>query len=94
MPHAGNCGKHGMQSPALQLIHELIHMLQYQQGRPRFVQGPNGYYDNWEEADNQIVNSIARQLGEPTKDSYYDATGQPDTFPIPMGGRQCGCGAQ
>jgi RHS repeat-associated protein len=85
MPHAGNCGKHGMQSPALQLIHELIHMLQYQQGRPRILEGPNGFYDNWEEADNQIVNSIARQLGEPTKDSYYDATEQPRTYPIPMG---------
>lgn len=43
-------------------------------------------YDNWEEADNQIVNSVAQQLGEPTKDSYYDTTRQPDSFPIPMGG--------
>jgi uncharacterized protein RhaS with RHS repeats len=91
LPHAAGCGKHGMQSPALQLIHELIHLLQYQQGRPRFLQGPNGLSDNWEEADNQIVNSIARQLGEPTRDSYGDATGMQDSFPIPLGGRQCGC---
>jgi RHS repeat-associated protein len=85
LPHAGDCGKNGMQSPALQLMHELIHLLQYQQGRPRFIN--NGQVDNWEEADNQIVNSIARQLGEPTKDSYGDATGMQDSFPIPLGGR-------
>jgi RHS repeat-associated protein len=97
MPHGGLCSKNGMQSPALQLLHELIHMLQYQQfqnqqGPPRL--DPNGLYDQWEEPDNQIVNSVARQLGEPTRDTYYyDPTGTVDSFPIPLGGGQC-CKAQ
>jgi RHS repeat-associated protein len=95
LPHAGNCGKDGkMQSPALQLMHELVHLLQYQQGRPRFIVVNGQLYDNWEEADNQIVNAIAQQLGEPTKGQYPDSTGQPDSFPIPLGGKQCGCKGQ
>jgi hypothetical protein len=54
-PHKAGCVQGGQQSTALNLLHELVHLGEQQ----------NGLGAGKEEATTQITNSAARELGEP-----------------------------
>jgi RHS repeat-associated protein len=72
-PDQALCVKNGVQSPAIQLLHELTHLWQAQ----------NNKSFNEENAV-QITNPAAQQLGEPTRINYADAQGNPIwILPIP-----------
>jgi hypothetical protein len=81
-PHKGLCVKHGPQSPAIQLLHELIHLWQDRHNRRA----------NLEEEATKMTNPAAMQLGEPKRVNYPDARGNPTTLlPIPSGSNQEAC---
>jgi RHS repeat-associated protein len=72
-PNRALCVQNGIQSPAIQLLHELTHLWQTQNNKP---------YD--EENAVQITNPAAQQLGEPTRKNYDDKNGNPIwALPIP-----------
>jgi hypothetical protein len=76
-PHQALCVSNGVQSPAIGLLHELVHLWQAQNNMPF-----NG--DFAENNAVQITNPAARQLGEPTRFNYADAKGNPIwALPIP-----------
>jgi len=82
-PHQALCVKNDVQSPALQLLHELEHAWQWKHNVPR----------NEEQAV-QLTNPAAKQLGEPIRLNYADAGKKDPTWPmsIPIGSKeQCGC---
>jgi RHS repeat-associated protein len=81
-PHKGLCVKHGPQSPAIQLLHELIHLWQDRHNRRA----------NLEEEATKMTNPATMQLGEPKRVNYPDARGNPTTLlPIPSGSNQEAC---
>jgi hypothetical protein len=87
-PHKGGCTLRGggAESPALILMHELVHLQLAQRGLDRTD----------EEAVTQITNQVAAELGEATRADYGDSayTRLPWPLPIPSGpmaGRNCGC---
>jgi hypothetical protein len=88
-PHRGLCVKNGLQSASIQLLHELKHLLQYQQNQP--FNSPAA-----EESAVQATNAAASQLGEPTRANYSDAGTNPEMIlPIPSGPTEnCGCTAK
>ena len=81
-PHQALCVKNGVQSPALQLLHELVHAWQWTHNLPRN-----------EEIATQLTNPAAEQLNEPIRLNYADA-GKNPIWPmsIPIGSKkECGC---
>src|SRR5579864_8346282 len=85
-PNEGLCVKKGAQTPALQLLHELVHLWQMKHGQSFSVQNS----PQREEEAVQATNPAATQLGEPTRQNYADAHGTP-TFPTPIGGAKVKC---
>jgi RHS repeat-associated protein len=86
-PHKGGCTfrSRGAESPALLLMHELIHLDLRQRG-----------FDPGEEATTQILDQIAAQLGEAARADYGDSTYSETPWPLPipstpLAGRNCGC---
>jgi RHS repeat-associated protein len=76
-PNYALCVKNGVQSPAIQLLHELTHLWQAQNKKPF-------HGDQAENDAVQITNPAAQQLGEPTRKNYADANGTPFwALPIP-----------
>jgi RHS repeat-associated protein len=87
-PHKGGCTEHGgrPESPALLLLHELVHLRQSMKGLD-----PTD-----EEAVTQITNQVAAQLGEGTRVDYADSRYGKEPWPLPipsspMGGKKCRC---
>jgi RHS repeat-associated protein len=82
-PHQALCVKNGVQSPAIQLLHEMEHAWQWKNNLP-----PN------EEQAVQLTNPAAKQLGEPIRLNYADAGKKDPIWPmsIPTGSKkECGC---
>jgi RHS repeat-associated protein len=80
-PHQALCVQKGVQSPAIQLLHELEHLRQ-----DRHHQG-----GNLEESAVAATNPASMQLGEPIRLNYHDARGNV-TWPLPIPpGSSCGC---
>lgn len=85
-PHKAMCTKNGVQSPAIQVLHELVHAWQWKHDLPRN-----------EELAVQLTNPAAEQLGEPIRLNYADAGKTDPTRPmsIPIGSnKECGCQSQ
>jgi RHS repeat-associated protein len=74
-PDEAECVKNGIQSPAIQLLHELIHLVQLNTG----VTG------DLEEEATQLSNIAAAELGEPIRTTYGDAIGT-QTWASPIAG--------
>ncbi len=82
-PELGGCTirGHRPESPALLLMHELVHVLQNMKG-----------LDQDDEEATQIINQVAAQLGEGTRRNYGDSRYSKDPWPLPIpAGRNCGC---
>ena len=82
-PHQALCVKNGIQSPALQVLHELVHAWQWKHDLPRN-----------EEIAVGLTNPAAQQLGEPIRLNYADAGKKDPIWPmsIPIGSKkECGC---
>src|SRR5215471_12353844 len=74
-PHKGGCTLHGgAESPALLLMHEMIHLDLRQRG----LDSKN------EEVTTQILNQIAGQLGEPARADYHDSAYSKTAWPAPI----------
>jgi RHS repeat-associated protein len=73
-PHTALCVQGGQQSPALNLLHELVHLWEQQ----------NGLDPGNEEATTQITNPAARELGEPIRLNYGDGKEAPQPWPLPI----------
>jgi len=82
-PHWALCVKNGVQSPAVELLHELEHLRQHAHHQTR----------NTEEGATRMTNPAAKQLGEPTRLNYSDARGHSTwALPIPSSKKeQCQC---
>jgi RHS repeat-associated protein len=76
-PHKALCVQGGEQSPALNLLHELVHLWEQQ----------NGLDAGNEEATTQITNPAARELGEPIRQNYGDGKDAPQPWPLPIPSR-------
>lgn len=90
-PHQALCVKNGVQSPALQLLHEMEHVLQHKHQIARFGFVEGVYSDLWEQPAVQATNPAAAQLGEPTRGNYYDAGKTPQVAVPITGGKICAC---
>ncbi len=75
-PYEGECVKNGIQSPAIQLLHELIHLVQ--------LNSPST--GNLEEQATQLSNLAATELGEPIRTSYGDDLGIQPSWASPIAG--------
>jgi RHS repeat-associated protein len=84
-PHMALCVKNGVESPAISLLHELVHLRQREHHQTR----------NTEEGAVRMTNPAANQLGEPTRLNYSDAQGHSKwPLPIPISKKQqCQCEA-
>jgi RHS repeat-associated protein len=88
-PQEALCVKNGVQSPALQLLHELIHLWQYAHGWPlKPTVDPA-----MEEQAVQMSNTVAAQLGEPSRINYSDEAGSSTWLqPVPTSSQEeCQC---
>ena len=90
-PHQALCVKKGGQSPAIQLLHEMVHVGQHRHHVRRFAIAPDGLVDLWEQPAVQATNPAATQLGEPTRANYMDAGAAPNVLLPITHGRACGC---
>ncbi len=91
-PHQALCVKHGGQSPAIQLFHEMVHVWQRRHHVQRFKWDNRGYYvDLWEQPAVERTNPVAVQLGEPTRGDYFDSGARPGVLLPTTHGRACGC---
>jgi len=86
-PHKALCVQKGVQSPALQLLHELDHLVQDRSHQKGDLEG----------AAVRATNPAAVQLGEPTRLNYHDVRGNvvwPLPIPSSSGGGGGGCGGR
>jgi hypothetical protein len=95
-PHEGLCVKDGLQSAAIGLLHELIHIWQEKNKLPRYKITKDGLFELYEEQATAMTNPASRELGEPERHGYYDAGKDIRTIlPIPLkpgdGKKSCEC---
>jgi hypothetical protein len=76
-PHQAACVRGGVQSPAMQLLHELVHIWEQK----------HGLDSTDEEATTKITNPAAGQLGEPTRLNYSDGRRARTPWPLPIPSR-------
>jgi RHS repeat-associated protein len=72
-PHKALCVNNGIESPAINLLHELEHLRQARHNQKGDVEG----------GAVKVTNPVAMQLGEPTRLNYADVKGH-STWPLPI----------